>query len=868
MKKMLVCLSVMFFALLSLPRQVFPVYAEEETETQQIQVDYVSRTSGKHSRFPVPYSDRWFCNDATTYNHDLARASIGFAVSAFRPAKDDVIEYNTQYIESFLSQAGFSNFRSDDYDRPAGRYTIASEMASKTIEGEDGPFTMIAIGIAGQGYQDEWLSNFSVGDGEIHNGFMDAADDIYDRFWGYLAETHIEKPFKVWVTGFSRAAAVANIFAAYLEQDDLLPQEDVFAYTFATPRTTKNPEPGRHQNIFNIVGALDPVPQIPFQDWGFGRYGQTFYTLAQETNSSWFNSVQKANKVYREIVGYDTWNNPVVNTQIKVVTEYLLELCPDNKTYAAQLQNAVCELWNNRGSLLSIMKTLFRISENENLITPENEDEANSLFDYVLYNCIEYLLYPEQMGHKETSASAVSNIMHEHTSEVYLGWMLSDTTPEELFSKNRSFTKVSVSADADVDIYEGETLLQTITKDGEAVYHSDDVHLFMSRAGLQSTLFLPSDADYRIVIRAPEDTEVDVIGINYTSEQTRLTKYMRKSFLLQKDKTAEVAGFTDGTSADVSGRENIEEISSNPEETLSRIQRFETLNVFDLQWRDFVIMIFSTLFSCCTVLICTIRYVAGKIRWMWNVRKGLISRNVKYYALPIFCIGFAINHFLVQQVSFAIYPPTLKIQLFTKLHIGILLLVTALHGYLHSDTELNYYNLISLALFTAQDAVSVYSEPIALAIRIAAEFVMLYGFVKICRPVASQYVILVVLLAIDAMLITHLMRHFNIPLTPAACLLAVNVVVAAALFTASIPMPSYFRTGSFLMLVSCFILYAGPMSDVPFGLKLLLRGVYYLAITFFAAASVKLSASDSHEVLQKPAEPAAKTQIPDRAAAD
>ena len=832
----------MISTLLCLPQQVFFAAAEEDDETVIIKADFIARTSGRRTQIDVPYSDDWFRQDATVYNHDLARASLGLAVSAFRPGRNDDISFKPEFVQNFLSQAGFSRFRDDDYDRPSGRYTIASGIASKTIEDEDGPFTLIAIGVSGQGYGDEWLSNFSIGDGDIHQGFEDASDDIYDRLWGYIAENHIERPFKVWVTGFSRAGAISNIFAASLEQDDLLRAEDVFAYTFATPRTVKDTESGRHDNIFNIVGAVDPVPQVPFQDWGFDRYGTTFYTPSQETSSRWYSAEQRANEVYRSIVGFDTWSNPVINTQIKVLTEYLLEICPDNSTYSKYLQNEVCEMWKHSHSPIDLMKTLIEVSENSNLITPENEAEANSLLDYALYSSLEYLFYSDRMVYLEDRASVTMNIMHEHTPEVYISWMFSDTPPEELFTDNRSFARISFEGDTDVNIYDlySSSLLETIPADGEITYCSDDVRLFALRAHGKTIIYVPYDTDYSIELLPRSETTVETVGIDYTSEQTRITEYWETTFDIGVGDVVKI-GVSPSMKADVvKDKESIHQIRSETTETLSSIQRFETLNVFDLEWRDFVLVV-MTLFiitSAFTVFVFT--YTAGKLRWRRRVKSGSWEADAKYYGLPVFCLCLIFAVFLLMEINGSLFPNALKDRLQSKLFIGLLLLIIAWHGYRHYPSELNLWNIPALILFTAADVIQIYSFEIGLIVRIIAVLVMLGSFVRQSRPVLSQYVIFFVLIGLNLLFLLWIRKRFTLVIDLSFWLLAVNMFLSTALFIASMPQPKRYRTGATLLLISGLSLYTRTGSPFTFFTHLLFAGIYYAAVSFFAAASIKI----------------------------
>jgi len=86
-----------------------------------------------------------------------------------------------------------------------------------------------------------------------------------------------------FVTGHSRGAAAANLFAADLGHGLTALDSDadsVFCYTFATPNNTTAPT--EEKNIFNFCFVDDFVPQVPLARWGYGKYGTTFTASAQE----------------------------------------------------------------------------------------------------------------------------------------------------------------------------------------------------------------------------------------------------------------------------------------------------------------------------------------------------------------------------------------------------------------------------------------------------------------------------------------------------------------------------------------------------------------------------------------------------------
>ena len=270
MKKIMICLLIMFASL----ALVTPVRAEEgNEETVELTDTFYVITTQEDRTLRVPFDRSWFKNDARVYDHNLAKLSLGLATSAFRPNKK-IVRENQQadyYARSFLDQAGFTDLRSDDYDKDPSMYTVSTVMGHQIVGEGDDAFELIALGICGQGYMDEWESNLSIGTGKNPDGFSAAAHLVYDRVFGYISENHLKGKMKIWLSGFSRAAAVSNITASLLSDSDTFSQETVFAYTFATPMTVRDTQPKLYENIFNICGKMDPVPNVPFADWGYSR---------------------------------------------------------------------------------------------------------------------------------------------------------------------------------------------------------------------------------------------------------------------------------------------------------------------------------------------------------------------------------------------------------------------------------------------------------------------------------------------------------------------------------------------------------------------------------------------------------------------
>ena len=129
---------------------------------------------------------------------------------------------------------------------------------------------------------------------EHHKGFDITANRmkyfIEEYKKQYASEFVNEKP-SFFVTGHSRAAAVANILSYYLINDNY----QTYAYTFACPSTTtkNNANADKYDSIFNINNSDDFVPMIPMDTWHFKRYGKTAEIKGISDTYTYVNEWQK-----------------------------------------------------------------------------------------------------------------------------------------------------------------------------------------------------------------------------------------------------------------------------------------------------------------------------------------------------------------------------------------------------------------------------------------------------------------------------------------------------------------------------------------------------------------------------------------------
>ena len=454
-----------------------------------------------------PYRDEYFSIPATDYQHPLAQCTLGLAVSAFRAA-DLELDRKDAYIREYLAQAGFGDMVSQQFDEPPSADTIATLIASKTLRDEEGEFLLVAAAVSGGGYEDEWLSNFSFGDESVHNGFFNAAFEVFERVFDYVETYAGEGRFKLWMGGYSRAAAVSNMTAVLALSTEQVAQEDLYVYTFATPNNIRL-ESGDVEldgvdcgSIYNIVGMFDPVPSIPFAEWGYGKLGTTFYLPAQETTPDYMFRRSPVAERYREITGAEYTNNPEANWFIQKLYQLMYDMVRTAGSYQAELKGVIDEAWVNRSSMLQLLRALCGVLSRDREVDAMLAGEApraDNLLSVFLYD-----LVMEKLGLRPSSWNDLSLMMqlfYEHCPEVYVSWMLSQEDPSALFVVDTGYRRVFLDKAVEYEL---------LDEDGGPV-----TPVCAASLGRTMMLTVPSDRTYVLALSGGKKSErIKVVEYN------------------------------------------------------------------------------------------------------------------------------------------------------------------------------------------------------------------------------------------------------------------------------------------------------------------------------------------------------------------
>lgn len=261
------------------------------------------------------YTDEYFFKNPDIYNSSLATMSLCLELSTwssydyadwYNPNlsvdddafwEDKLVNVKTlllgsrdeDKIAAGYGGIGFDHFAANSFWEEAPQKDSIGVVAARkqiTDESTGEDYTLVAVVVRGGGYGNEWASNVTVGDSGDHQGFADARDKVLkflcDEYLPYLEDDE-SKNIKLWIVGYSRAGATANMVAGAINEGYSLPHNisDVYCYAFAAPMGALGSSiSGTHNNIHNVINLNDIVPYVAPYKWGFERYNQDKdYTL-------------------------------------------------------------------------------------------------------------------------------------------------------------------------------------------------------------------------------------------------------------------------------------------------------------------------------------------------------------------------------------------------------------------------------------------------------------------------------------------------------------------------------------------------------------------------------------------------------------
>lgn len=257
------------------------------------------------------YTDDFFNLDSTKKpNPAIATATLAISLASMGSSysvQNEKWAESDRNLRSIYKKLGFKEYRANDgYVNEPSTDTIGVGIAAKKIRN----CTVIAVGIRGAAYLGEWGGNVNVGKSGDHAGISIAASTVIKELRKYISEKNIKGNIKIWMTGYSRGAGVANLVGARIDEGALkgtkvkMQKKDMFAYCFeplAAGLESNDLTNPRYDNIWCFINPNDIVPKLVMKEFGFGQYGQKFYYPSSKTTRNYDSKKNAMLKYYYKI---------------------------------------------------------------------------------------------------------------------------------------------------------------------------------------------------------------------------------------------------------------------------------------------------------------------------------------------------------------------------------------------------------------------------------------------------------------------------------------------------------------------------------------------------------------------------------------
>ena len=226
--------------------------SEEEKEVEEAHIEYIMSSMMTDNPFKTyklefDYNNEYFAEPATSLNLDLALLSYGLSLSTGTEAS----------LKKYFEDCGFEvTFVSENYNGSTAT-SVSYVIAYRKVNG----LPLLGVGIRGFNYGLEWSDNFNVGLEGNHAGFNQAAETIEASIESIVNQKSLSE-YKLWIAGYSRGGAIANILGANLMKNDDAGKDDIYVYTFEAPRGVAEENLGDFNNIHNFVNEADLIASI------------------------------------------------------------------------------------------------------------------------------------------------------------------------------------------------------------------------------------------------------------------------------------------------------------------------------------------------------------------------------------------------------------------------------------------------------------------------------------------------------------------------------------------------------------------------------------------------------------------------------
>jgi hypothetical protein len=334
-----------------------------------------------------------------SYDPSLATMSLNLELSAWgSPTQADYL-FKSNNAKALLTKLDFKDFEAnDDFKFKPTKDSIGAVLANKNLKVGKEEYTLLALATRGGGYESEWASNVTLGTSGQHQGFDKASQDVLTFLDNYIIKHKIQGKIKLWLTGYSRAAATANLVGGSLNNGRVMPQvtpqvtlspTDMYAFCFEPPAGTLetfDAKNDKHHNIVNIVNLNDVVTKVApnAENFEFVRYGEdTTLPTKENVGDTQYNLLR--DRMLRELEQIESLNDYLLDdfkwkkislttkswivndtNERQILAEYLDKFF--NTFATEELRNRTYYVRHHQENLRAIMAVLLGNASNKDMV--------------------------------------------------------------------------------------------------------------------------------------------------------------------------------------------------------------------------------------------------------------------------------------------------------------------------------------------------------------------------------------------------------------------------------------------------------------------------------------------------------------------
>ena len=202
------------------------------------------------------------------------------------------------------------------------------------------------------------------------------------------------------------------------------------------------------------------------------------------------------------------------------------EFFPESSDYAERLQDILMKTWRDptKDNIVEVVASVILQMDD---LDKREKDASRALLGYVAMIAAQHTRANSQQvedGRWDPDEPLAANMVLEHRPATYLTWLFSETDSAELFTIRDATRWLSFSDNMDVNVYQEDCLLGSISAGGDVTYPEENIDAkvgqplpqpYMADVGTELVMNLPEDQPYRIVLNVPEGKQKET-GIAIT----------------------------------------------------------------------------------------------------------------------------------------------------------------------------------------------------------------------------------------------------------------------------------------------------------------------------------------------------------------